>query len=141
MSRNNKVIEFTTKLFSPLIILLAFYVQINGSDEPGGGFQAGAVMSAAVVILNLLKGPNITLKLASMRMLFYTAVLGVFMYLSPGLFGIARDMSFLNYNALDVISSDAQYLGIVIIEWGVGLTVFASLTIIYLKIATREENT
>ncbi len=139
MSRNNIIIEFATKLLSPLIILFAFYVQINGGDEPGGGFQAGAVMSAAIVILHLLKGNDITFKLVNYRFLFNLAVLGIAMYMFPGIFGLVRNMGFLNYNALDVILTDAQHYGIVIVEWGVGFTVFSSLTLIYFRVATRGE--
>jgi multicomponent Na+:H+ antiporter subunit B len=44
------IVETTAKILLPFIILFGAYVIINGADSVGGGFQGGAVISAAFIV-------------------------------------------------------------------------------------------
>jgi multisubunit Na+/H+ antiporter MnhB subunit len=47
------VLEFLNQLLVPFLILFAGYLLWAGSKEPGGAFQAGAVLAAAGVLVTL----------------------------------------------------------------------------------------
>ncbi len=49
MSRNT-IVQTTAKILLPFIIMFGAYVVINGADSVGGGFQGGAVISAAFIV-------------------------------------------------------------------------------------------
>ncbi len=42
-----------TRLLVPLILLLGVYVFVNGHLTPGGGFQGGAILASAILLLLL----------------------------------------------------------------------------------------
>jgi multicomponent Na+:H+ antiporter subunit B len=49
-----------TRLLVPLILLLGVYVFVNGHLTPGGGFQGGAILASAILLL-LLTDPLLRL--------------------------------------------------------------------------------
>jgi len=49
MSKNT-IVQTTAKILLPFIIVFGVYVTINGADSVGGGFQGGAVISAAFIV-------------------------------------------------------------------------------------------
>jgi multicomponent Na+:H+ antiporter subunit B len=57
LRRNSEIFKTATKLLIPIIIMLGIYIFINGHLSPGGGFQGGAVIASAVILL-LLAYPN-----------------------------------------------------------------------------------
>lgn len=46
----NTIVQTTAKILLPFIIMFGAYVIINGADSVGGGFQGGAVISAAFIV-------------------------------------------------------------------------------------------
>jgi multicomponent Na+:H+ antiporter subunit B len=50
------ILRVVAKLFLPFILLFALYVQFHGDFGPGGGFQAGVIVAAAVVFYALIYG-------------------------------------------------------------------------------------
>ena len=44
------ILRVVAKLLIPYILLFAFYVQFHGDYGPGGGFQAGVIFAAAIVL-------------------------------------------------------------------------------------------
>ncbi|MBT3320449.1 MAG: sodium:proton antiporter [Clostridia bacterium] len=54
MSRNT-IVQTTAKILLPFIIMFGAYVVINGADSVGGGFQGGAVISAAFIVRWIIK--------------------------------------------------------------------------------------
>ena len=47
---NSPIIHTTAKILLPFIIIFGGYVIINGADSVGGGFQGGAIISAAFIV-------------------------------------------------------------------------------------------
>lgn len=47
------VLQFLTRLITPMLILVAAYLLWAGAHAPGGAFQAGSVLGAAVVLMSL----------------------------------------------------------------------------------------
>ena len=54
--KNDLVLRVVAKLLIPFILLFALYVQFHGDFGPGGGFQAGVILAAAVIFYALIYG-------------------------------------------------------------------------------------
>lgn len=50
---NSEIFTTASKLLIPIIVLVGVYIFINGHLSPGGGFQGGAVIASAVILLLL----------------------------------------------------------------------------------------
>ena len=50
------ILRVVAKLLMPFILLFALYVQFHGDFGPGGGFQAGVILAAAVIFYALIFG-------------------------------------------------------------------------------------
>ena len=58
------VLRVIAKLLIPFILLFALYVQFHGDFGPGGGFQAGVIFAAALILYGLVFGLELTHKVA-----------------------------------------------------------------------------
>lgn len=119
----------------PYIILFSLYVQFNGEDTPGGGFQAGVIFASAIVSYALLYSAEKVRQLLSVEVLLRLAALGTIIYAGLGVVTLLLGENFLDYYALPLTKTTAQRLGIMIVELGVGLTVAAAMILIYLLFA------
>ena len=54
--RRDLVLRVVAKLLIPFILLFALYVQFHGDFGPGGGFQAGVIIAAAIIFYALIFG-------------------------------------------------------------------------------------
>ena len=50
------ILRVIAKMFIPFLMLFALYVQFHGDFGPGGGFQAGVIFAAALVLYALIFG-------------------------------------------------------------------------------------
>ena len=57
LRRNSEIFKTAAKVLIPIIIMVGVYIFINGHLSPGGGFQGGAVIASAVILM-LLAFPN-----------------------------------------------------------------------------------
>ncbi len=51
--QSSEILQTGTRLLTPIIIMFGVYIFINGHLSPGGGFQGGAVIASAVLLLFL----------------------------------------------------------------------------------------
>lgn len=128
---NNVIVFVVGKFCFPIILLLAFYIQINGDNAPGGGFQAGVVSATAFILHSFIFNSETTKKILPLKFLSYFAVFGVLLYLITGLSCMILGGNFLEYSVLHSVATKGSVLGIVLIEWGVGITVFSIICKIY----------
>jgi multicomponent Na+:H+ antiporter subunit B len=54
---NSEIFKTAATVLYPIILMLGIYIFINGHLTPGGGFQGGAVMASAVILM-MLAFPN-----------------------------------------------------------------------------------
>jgi multicomponent Na+:H+ antiporter subunit B len=127
---NNIVVSVIGKLSFPIILLLAFYIQINGENAPGGGFQAGVIGATAFILHRFIFNKEITLSLLNPKFLTYLSALGLLIYLLTGVMCIMLGGNFLEFELLNSIKLSSK-IGIAIIEWCIGLTVFSTICKIY----------
>lgn len=133
------VLRVVAKILIPLVILFALYVQFHGDFGPGGGFQAGVIAAAAFILYTLVFGLPLSFKVIGPKLLQILAPCGVLLYASVGLYSMLKGGQFLDYNLLAEDPIAGQHYGIIIIELGVGITVFAVMLSIFYAFASQAE--
>lgn len=144
------IIRVVTKLLIPYILLFALYVQFHGDFGPGGGFQAGVIFAAALILYGLVFGLDAIQRVAPPKVIEKLTALGLLIYGGTGVACVLLGGNFLDYNFLEFDTLDhhfltvidfphGQHLGIFLVELGVGITVTAVMTMIYYGFAGREQ--
>lgn len=122
----------------PFILLFGFYVQFHGDFGPGGGFQAGALVAAAVILFALLEGTDHAIDVIPSWLLNGMVAGGALLYGGVGIAGMLMGGNFLDYSVLSSDPVAGQHLGILLIELGVGITVTGVLLSIFFAFASRK---
>ena len=135
---HNLILRVVTKSLIPLIILFALYVQFHGDFGPGGGFQAGVILSAAIILYALVFGLDAAEQVIPPPLLRLFAGLGVFLYAGVGIVSLFVGGNYLDYSVLANNPVAGQHLGVLLVELGVGITVFSVMLIIYFTFAGRS---
>lgn len=139
MHEQHLVIRIVTKILIPFIFLFALYVQFHGDFGPGGGFQAGVIFAAAIILYSMLFGLSTARKVINQTFIQFIAAIGVLLYGSVGLVSLMNGGNFLDYNVLLSDPIAGQHLGILLIELGVGCTVTSVMILIFFNFAGRKE--
>jgi multicomponent Na+:H+ antiporter subunit B len=126
------------RLLVPFIVLFGLYVQFHGDFGPGGGFQAGALVAAGMILHALIEGESAALRAIRSRLLTAMIAAGALLYTGVGLAGILLGGNFLDYSVLGATQVSGQHLGILLIELAVGITVTGVLLAIFHAFAARE---
>ena len=117
------VLRVITKLLLPFILLFGLYVQFHGDFGPGGGFQAGVIVAAAFILHALVFGLDAGRRIIPLSVNIWMMVLGVLIYGGTGVVTMMKGGLFLDYTILTGSVGSGQHLGILLVEFGVGLTV------------------
>lgn len=123
----------------PFIFVFALYVQFHGDYGPGGGFQAGVIFTAGCILHGLVFG------LAALRAAIPPAVvralaaLGLTIYAGCGAAAMAFGRAYLDYAYLAADPAHGRHYGILIVEFGVGVTVAATMLAVFYAFAGRRE--
>ncbi len=135
------ILRITAKLMLPLILLFALYVQFHGDFGPGGGFQAGVIFASAFILYGLVFGMRSVTRVAPSIVVRTLAAAGVLIYGGVGVISLLLGGNYLDYNVLGDQPKDGQHLGIFLVEFGVGMTVAASMISLFYAYASykREE--
>lgn len=126
-----------TKLILPFILAFAMYVQFHGDYGPGGGFQAGVIAAAMIILYAIIFGLRSAQKIVSPLLLEILIPLGALIYMSVGIVSMLKGGEFLNYSVLMHDTQHAQEWGILLVEIGVLVTVFGTMTAIFYVFAGR----
>ena len=135
--RDAMVLRVMSKLFIPLILLFALYVQFHGDFGPGGGFQAGVIFAAAFVLYSIINGIEHTRKIAPPDRVEIFVSLGLLLYIVTGLASFFTGGNFLEYKVLADDAIAGEHIGIILIELGVGITVAAVMINTYVHFSSR----
>ena len=125
------IIKTASSLMMPFIVLYGIYVQLNGEESPGGGFQSGVIISTAIILHALIYGYRNTLNIIPLERIKYSLCAGLAIYVSVGLLSLLFGGHFLEYAAIIGDFSMAQKLCIFAVEIGVGLAVCSAMLIFY----------
>ena len=119
------VLRVITKQLIPYILLFALYVQFHGDFGPGGGFQAGVLFGAAFMLYAMVFGIETVERLFPGGVFRIGMAAGVLLYSAVGIAGMLLAGNFLDYGVLAAHPKEGQHIGIMVIEFGVGVTVAA----------------
>ena len=78
----------------PLTIVYLLYIIFHGHLSPGGGFQGGVLMVAAVLLVYFAHGYQTTVQAFSFNLLHETEALASIFYVALGLLGVAVGAQF-----------------------------------------------
>ena len=118
-------------LIIPAVLLYGLYVQFHGDYGPGGGFQAGVIFAAAVILYALVYGRDKAQRVFPSEIVRIFVALGLILYIAVGVTAMLMGGNFLDYNVLLPTNQHAQHLGIFLIELGVGITVASVMIVIF----------
>lgn len=135
----HKILRVVSKMLIPAILLFALYVQFHGDYGPGGGFQAGVIFAAGIILYAMLFGLNAARRVFPQTLIRILAAVGVLIYGSVGLISLLNGKHFLDYSALAEDPLHGQHYGIVLVELGVGITVASVMMIIFFAFAGRVD--
>jgi len=131
------VLRVLAKLLLPLILLYALYVQFHGDFGAGGGFQAGVIFATGFILYDLVFGEGDARLVMPARWLHRLAALGVMIYGGVGLMPLFYGRPFLDYSVLAKDPVAGQHLGVMLVETGVGITVFSVVLAIFYALSGR----
>jgi multicomponent Na+:H+ antiporter subunit B len=133
------VLRVVSKLLIPLIVVFGLYVHFHGDYSPGGGFQAGTIVAAGVILYALIFGVSNARKAVPPVFVKFLAAFGVLLYGGTGVVSFFMGMNYLDYDALhpDQVHKTGQHIGIILIELGVLTTVFSVMMMIFYAFAGR----
>lgn len=129
------VLRVIAKFLIPLILLFALYVQFHGDYGPGGGFQAGVIFAAGFILYALIFGLAQARRVLQPTWVRSLAALGVLLYAATGVASMFMGGLWLDYAALAEDPIGAQHLGIFLVETGVGMTVAATMILLFYTFA------
>lgn len=132
------VLRVVVKMLIPLILLYALYVQFHGDYGAGGGFQAGVIFATGFVLYDLVFGEGNARLVVPPRWLHRLAALGVLIYGGVGLVSLLDGKAFLDYSVLSHDPVHGQHLGVLLVELGVGMTVFSVILAIFYALSGRR---
>lgn len=135
--REHTVLRVITQLLIAPIMIFALYVQFHGDYSPGGGFQAGVILASALILHALIFGVDATRHAVPPGVLRVTASLGVLIYAGTGVVSMLSGGAFLDYDYLAHDAVHGQHYGLLLVEFGVGMTVASVITIIFYLFAGR----
>ncbi len=135
--RNDLVLRVMAKLLIPFILLFALYVLFHGDYGPGGGFQAGVILAAAVIFYALIYGHVDARKVVPEPLVESMMALGVLIFAGVGVAGLLLGGNYLDYFVLDPNPVHGQHRGIFWVEVGVATTVSGVMLKVFYMFARR----
>jgi len=135
--RLDVVLRVVTKLLLPFILLFGLYVQFHGEVGAGGGFQAGVIVGACIILYAIMFGLDQAMRVLSVGVVEKMISIGVLLFIGTGFAGMVMGGEFLNYSVLEHDPVHGQHLGITLIELGVLITVAGTMVAIFYAFAGR----
>jgi multicomponent Na+:H+ antiporter subunit B len=133
--RESLVVVTVARLLGPFVVTFGVFVTLHGATSPGGGFQGGVLVAAAVVLLAFAYGIDPVRSWLAGPTLgrLVTGGIGVFLLVAVGSFALGG--SLLEYAPYAV---DPKYVG-ELVEVGIGFTVTGVLVALFALLATGYE--
>lgn len=132
------ILRVTTKLLIPFILLFGLYVQFHGDFGPGGGFQAGVIAAAVIILYAIIFGLKAAQRVVPQGFVEFLVPLGVLIFAGVGVISMFNGGEFLNYSVLDSHDpAHGQHMGVLLVEVGVLVTVSSTMVAIFYAFAGR----
>lgn len=136
---HHPVLRVIAKLMISPILLFALYVQFHGDFGPGGGFQAGVIFGAGIILYSLIFGVGTAARVIPPPVLSIGIALGVLIFAGVGVASLLLGGNYLDYDVLAHDPAHGQHLGILLVELGVFVTVSTVMVTIFFAFAGRSQ--
>lgn len=137
MNEHHLILRVITRILFMPILLFGLYVQFHGDFGPGGGFQAGVIFAVGFILYGIVFSLARLKRAIKPNVVYGIAATGALLYIAVGILSIILDHNFLDYSPMGQSPKLAQHYGIVIVEFAVGMTVFATMLAVYYAFAGR----
>jgi multicomponent Na+:H+ antiporter subunit B len=134
----DRVLRVIAKLLIPFILVFGLYVQFHGDFGPGGGFQAGVIIAAAIIFHALIYDLPTTQRIVPEWVIETLIAVGIVIYAGVGIVCMLMGGGFLDYSVLEHDPVHGQHLGIFLVELGVAATVSGVMLMIFYMFAGRS---
>ena len=131
------VVRVGAKLILPFIMVIALYVQLHGDYGPGGGFQAGVIAAAGVILVGVTMGLRRAKRMAPSAVVQAMAALGVLIFAGTGVAAMLLGGNFLEYGVFGPDAKAGHHLGILLVEAGVLVTVAGAMIALFYAFVER----
>jgi len=135
--RKDIVLRVVGKILIPFALVFALYVQFHGDFGPGGGFQAGVIIAAAIIFYGVIFGLAASRRAVPEALVESMVALGVLIYAGIGVAGLLLGGNYLDYFVLDHDPVHGQHRGIFWVEVGVAVTVSGVMLKVFYLFAGR----
>ena len=132
MPFGSPVLDAACRMLVPFVLLFAVYVVAHGHDSPGGGFQGGTILAAAIILIRLVHGQDAIWGLTRVGAL-RLACGGVGLFAGIGFLCLPFAGNYLDYGALPLPleTVTVRFVGTLGIEAGVAMAVTGVLVLIF----------
>ena len=135
--RLDVILRVVTKFILPFMMVFALYVQFHGDYSAGGGFQAGVIAAATIILYALIYGLNAAKRIVSAALVEAMVPLGVLIFAGVGVVGWLTGLNYLDYSNLAYDQVHGQEWGVFLVEAGVFITVCSTMVAIFYAFAGR----
>ncbi len=135
--RKDVILRVVGKILIPFALVFALYVQFHGDFGPGGGFQAGVIIAAAIIFYGVIFGLAAARRAVPEALVESMVALGVLIYAGVGVAGLLLGGNYLDYFVLDHDPVHGQHRGIFWVEVGVAVTVSGVMLKVFYLFAGR----
>ena len=90
------ILRVGAKILIPFILQFALYVQFHGDYGPGGGFQAGVIFAAGLILYAMIFGLARLKRVLPSRVVEILVGAGLLLYVGTGLAGLVAGGNYLN---------------------------------------------
>jgi multicomponent Na+:H+ antiporter subunit B len=129
-------------LVSPFVMMFGFYVIAHGHYVPGGGFAGGVALAVALILPRLVLAPREVERRGAASFGLILGAVGLLVYVATGAVPMLAGSQFLDHAALPIGDRDPaelRYLGILVVEVAVGLSVSGALLVIFDVLVGRRD--
>lgn len=137
----SEVVRVICALLSPFIAVFGLYVIAHGHYGPGGGFAGGVFVAVGAILPRLTLPEDLAYRLVPPPLAPLLGGIGLVIYLLAGIVPLLFGGSFLDYGAIEIAGVEParmRYLGILIVEVGVGFAVFGAMVLIFDTLTGRS---
>ncbi len=132
------ILRVAAKIILPFILLFGLYVQFHSDFGPGGGFQAGLILAAAVFLHAIIFGLAQTMRIVPPIVVEIMVPLGVLVFAGVGVAAMMMGANYLDYSSLAHDQVHGQEWGVFLVEAGVLITVSGTMIAIFYAVVGRQ---
>lgn len=136
------VVRVISALLSPFIAMFGLYIIAHGHYGPGGGFAGGVFVAVGAILPRLTLPEHVAYRLIPTSVGPIAGAIGMLAFLAIGLAPLVLGGAFLDYSVLAFGGMEiarARYLGILVVEIAVGLSVFGAMVLLFDVLTKRAQ--